>query len=284
MAIKKQSSRSSKVEKKNNEQDLRSTFINPEYKGSEKLKDQVAIITGGDSGIGRAVALHYAKEGAHVAIVYHQHDKDAKETCKLIQQMNRECLLYKGDIAKEVFCKKIINETVKKLGGINILVNNAATQNPKEDFNKITTSQFRRTFEVNIFSFFYLSQAVLKVMKKKGCIINTSSVAAYRGSEHLIDYSSTKGAIVAFTRSLSKNLAEKGIRVNSVAPGPIWTPLVLTTFDNKKLESFGESTAMKRAGYPYEVAPAFVFLACHEDSSYITGQVIHVNGGEVVNS
>ena len=284
MAEKKQAERKNKVNKKNKEQDLRTTFINPAYKASGKLQDQVAIITGGDSGIGRAVALHYAKQGAHVVIVYHQSDEDAKETAALVKENQRECLLFKGDVAKETFCKKVITDTVKKLGKINILVNNAATQDPQENFSDITSAQFKKTFEVNIFSFFYLSQAVMKVMEKNGCIINTSSVVAYRGSDHLIDYSSTKGAIVAFTRSLSKNLAEKGIRVNSVAPGPVWTPLVLTTFDKKHLETFGQSTPMKRAGYPFEIAPAFVFLACHDDSSFITGQVIHVNGGEVVNS
>ena len=284
MTVLKKAPRKSKAVTKNKEQDLRSTFISAGYKSAGKLQDQVAIITGGDSGIGRAVAVHFAKEGAHVVIVYHQHDNDAKETSKMVQELGRECYLYKGDIAKEAFCKKVVNGTIKQLGKINILVNNAATQNPKEDFKTISATQFRRTFEVNIFSFFYLSQAVVKVMAKNGTIINTASVVAYRGSDHLIDYSSTKGAIVAFTRSLSKNLAEKGIRVNAVAPGPIWTPLVLTTFDKKHLESFGESTPMKRAGYPYEVAPAFVFLACYQDSSFVTGQVIHVNGGEVVNS
>jgi len=284
MAEKKKASTKNKVAKKNKEQDLRNTFISTDYKSSGKLQDQIAIITGGDSGIGRAVALHYAKEGAHVAIVYHQSDEDAKETAALVKEFDRECLIFKGDVAKETFCKKIIDDTVKKLGKINILVNNAATQNPKEDFTNISSAQFKKTFEVNIFSFFYLSQAAIKRMGKNGCIINTSSVVAYRGSDHLIDYSSTKGAIVAFTRSLSKNLAEKGIRVNSVAPGPVWTPLVLTTFDKKHLETFGQSTPMKRAGYPFEIAPAFVFLACNQDSSFITGQVIHVNGGEVVNS
>ncbi|HYF30403.1 MAG TPA: glucose 1-dehydrogenase [Chitinophagaceae bacterium] len=253
----------------------------PLYKPAYKLLDKVAIITGGDSGIGRAVAIHYAKEGAHVAIVYHTSDADAKETQALVEQEGRACLLFKGDIANEAFSRKTVRQVHKHFGKLSILVNNAAQQEVDKDFMEVTGKQVRRTFEVNIFSFFYFTHEALKLLDEDGCIINTTSVTAYRGSEHLIDYSSTKGAIVSFTRSLAKNLAEKGIRVNAVAPGPIWTPLIFDTFDEKHIREFGKKTPMKRAGYPYEVAPAYVFLAS-ADSSYITGQVLHINGGEVV--
>jgi NAD(P)-dependent dehydrogenase (short-subunit alcohol dehydrogenase family) len=282
----KESSSAKKInpKKKDEEQEKRSTFISPAYKSADKLLDKVAIITGGDSGIGRAVAIHFAKEGCNIAIVYKEHDEDAKETETAVKGLSKKCLLLKGDISVESFCIKVVKNVLQKFGKIDILVNNAAIQIPEEDFEKITSKQFKRTFEVNIFSFFYFAREVLKVLSPDGCIINTASVVAYRGSSHLIDYSSTKGAIVAFTRSLSKNLASKGIRVNAVAPGPVWTPLVLTTFDKKHLETFGQDTPMQRAGYPYEIAPAFVFLASSHDASFITGQVIHVNGGEVVNS
>jgi NAD(P)-dependent dehydrogenase (short-subunit alcohol dehydrogenase family) len=255
--------------------------ISPTYKPALKLQDKVAIITGGDSGIGRAVAVHYAREGADVAIVYHESDDDAKETQRLVEQEHRKCLLFKGDIAKETFSRKTVRAVHKQLGKISILVNNAGLQEVDKDFMDVTSDQMRRTFEVNIFSFFYFTHETLKVIEEKGCIINTTSVTAYRGSEHLVDYSSTKGAIVSFTRSLAKNLAPKGIRVNAVAPGPIWTPLIFDTFDDKHIKEFGKKTPMGRAGFPYEVAPAYVFLAS-DDASYITGQVIHINGGEVV--
>ncbi|HUR11903.1 MAG TPA: SDR family oxidoreductase, partial [Flavitalea sp.] len=189
--------------------------------------------------------------------------------------------VFKGDIAVEAFCRRVVKDTYKHFKKISILVNNAATQEPAEDFLKISSAQFRRTFEVNMFSFYYFTHEVLPLLDDNGCIINTASVVAYRGSEHLVDYSSTKGAIVSFTRSLSKNLAPKGIRVNGVAPGPIWTPLVIETFDKKHLAEFGKKTPMGRAGFAYEVAPSFVFLAS-DDASYITGQLIHVNGGEIV--
>lgn len=257
-------------------------YINPNYKAAGKLVNKTALITGGDSGIGRAVAVHFAMEGADIAVAYLDEDKDAKETKKLIESAGRKCILLKGDVSDKKFCDKIVEQTVSKLGGINILVNNAAQQFPQEDFLDISKEQLQKTFDVNIFPFFYLAQAAIKNMKEGDSIINTSSVTAYRGSQHLIDYSSTKGAIVSFTRSLSENLAPKKIRVNSVAPGPIWTPLIVSTFEEKDIKKFGQNVPLGRAGQPSEVGPAYVFLAS-EDASYITGQVIHVNGGELIN-
>jgi NAD(P)-dependent dehydrogenase (short-subunit alcohol dehydrogenase family) len=256
-------------------------IIRKEYKGSEKLKGKVALITGGDSGIGRSVAVHFAREGADVAIAYYNEDADAKQTAKLIEKEGRKALLLKGDLKSESFCKKIVTETKKQLGGLNILVNNAAMQFPEANFEDITQKQLQLTFETNIFPFFYTTKSALKYLKKGDSIINTSSVTAYRGSDHLVDYASTKGAIVSFTRSLAPQLVEKGIRVNAVAPGPIWTPLIPASFSAKEVAAFGKQTPMKRAGQPSEVAPTYVFLAC-DDSSYITGQTIHVNGGEIV--
>lgn len=255
--------------------------IREDYNGSGKLSGKTAIITGGDSGIGRSVAVMFAREGADIAIVYHSSDKDARVTCKMVEQENRRCSLYKGDIADEAFCRETINHIHSVFGSIDILVNNAGTHEEDTNFLEISSEQFKRTFEVNMFSIFYFSQEALKFMKVGSSIINTASVVAYRGSDHLIDYSSTKGAIVSFTRSLAKNLAEKEIRVNAVAPGPVWTPLVIASFDTDHLEKFGKSTPMKRAGKPSEIAPAFLFLAS-ADASFITGQVIHVNGGEIV--
>ena len=256
-------------------------YIRKNYKGSAKLNGKIALITGGDSGIGRSIAVHFAREGAHVAIIYLSEKKDAEETKKLVEKENRECLLLEGDLKSDSFCKKAIQKIIQKFGGINIIVNNAAIQFPKEKVEDISAKQLHETFETNIYPFFYVVQASIKHLKKGDTIINTTSVTAYRGSEHLLDYSSTKGAIVSFTRSLSTMLAKKGIRVNAVAPGPIWTPLIVASFD--KVSDFGQDTPMARAGQPSEVGPAYVFLAS-EDSSYITGQIIHVNGGEIVGS
>ncbi|MDX5348279.1 MAG: SDR family oxidoreductase [Hymenobacteraceae bacterium] len=256
-------------------------IIRKGYKGSDKLKDKVALITGGDSGIGRAVAVHFAREGADVAIVYLNEDKDAKDTRKMVEDEGRKCLLLSGDIGDESFCKKAVQQTVKELGKLNIVVNNAAEQHEQEDIRDISKEQLERTFKTNIFSFFYITQEALNHLQKGDCIINTTSVTAYHGHKTLLDYSSTKGAILAFTRSLSKNLAEKGIRVNAIAPGPIWTPLIPASFDEDHVKKFGQSTPLKRAGQPSELGPAYVFLAS-EDSSYVVGEVLHVNGGEMV--
>ncbi len=256
-------------------------YIREGYKGSEKLKGKVALISGGDSGIGRAVSVHFAREGADVAIIYLNEDKDAELTQKLVEEAGRKCLLIKGDIQKEAFCKSAVKKTVDKLGKLDILVNNAAVHYPKEDIQAIASKDFLKTFQTNVFGFFYCSQAALEYLPKTGVIINTSSVTAFRGSDHLVDYASTKAAIIGLTRALAINLVDKGVRVNAVAPGPIWTPLVPASFDKKEVAKFGSQTPMGRPGQPSEVAPAFVFLAS-DDASYITGQVIHVNGGEIV--
>jgi len=256
--------------------------VNPSYKPSERLAGKVAIITGGDSGIGRAVALTYALEGASVVIVYFNEHKDAKRTMNMLEDIGNPFLCLSGDIAKLDFCKKIVKETVKKFKKIDILVNNAGEQHVQKDFLKISPAQLLRTFQTNIFAMFYLTQAALPYMKKGSCIINTTSITAYKGHIKLIDYSATKGAVVTFTRSLSQNLVKKGIRVNAVAPGPIWTPLIPSTFSAKDVEKFGGDTPMERPGEPGEIAPCYVFLAT-QDSSYITGQVLHPNGGTIVN-
>jgi NAD(P)-dependent dehydrogenase (short-subunit alcohol dehydrogenase family) len=254
-------------------------IIRPDYKGSEKLKSKIAIITGGDSGIGRSVAVHFAREGAHIAIVYLEENEDALETKKLVEKEGTKCLLLKGDLRDQEFCVSVVQDCVAEYGKVDILVNNAAVQFPKDALMDIGSEQFKETFETNFFPFFYVTAEALKHFSDGSVIINTSSVTAYRGSDHLLDYSSSKGAIVSFTRSLSANLAKKGIRVNGVAPGPIWTPLIPATFDDAT--DFGKDTPMGRAGQPSEVAPAYVFLAS-EDSSYITGQFLHVNGGELI--
>ncbi|MBD2194473.1 MULTISPECIES: SDR family oxidoreductase [Calothrix] len=253
------------------------------YRGSGKLQGKVALITGGDSGIGKAVAIFYAKEGADVAIMYKSEQKDAEETKRLVEKEGRRCLTIAGDIGDEQFDQQAVQQVVKELGHLDILVNNAAEQHPQESIENITAEQLERTFRTNIFSMFFLTKAALPHLKEGSAIINTTSVTAYKGSPQLLDYSATKGAIVAFTRSLSQSLVEKGIRVNGVAPGPIWTPLIPSTFPEEKVKSFGSQVPMQRAGQPEEVAPSYVFLAS-DDSSYMSGQILHPNGGEVVNA
>jgi len=257
-------------------------YIRKNYTGSNKLVDKVALITGGDSGIGRAVSVHFAREGADIAIVYLDEDIDAEETKRLVEAEGKKCLLIKGDVKKARFCKKAVKDTVSKLGKLNILVNNAGMQSPQKDPKAIDEKQLDDTFRTNIFAYFHFANEALEYLNEGDCIINTTSVTAYRSSPNLIDYSSTKGAITSFTRSLATNLTDKNIRVNAVAPGPVWTPLIVATFDEEKIKDFGSETAMKRAGQPSELGPAYVFLAS-DDASFITGQVIHVNGGEVVN-
>lgn len=258
-------------------------FDNPSYKGCGKLKDKVAIITGGDSGIGRAVAVAFAKEGAKVVISCLNEQEDAEETKKYIENYGSEALIIPGDISSEEFCNELIKNTIDTFGKLDILINNAAVQYPQTTIEDITADQLEKTFKVNIFSMFYLTKAAMPHLKKGSTIINTASVTAYEGNKDLIDYSATKGAIVTFTRSLALSLVDKGIRVNAVAPGPIWTPLIVASFDASKVSTFGSNTPMKMPGEPYELAPSYVYLAS-EDSSYVTGQVIHVNGGTMVSS
>jgi NAD(P)-dependent dehydrogenase (short-subunit alcohol dehydrogenase family) len=257
----------------------------PRFPGAGKLKDKVALITGGDSGIGRSVAVHMAREGADIAIVYLEEHDDAAETKRYVEAEGRRCLTLAGDVAKEEFCREAVDKTVEKLGRLDILVNNAAEQHVKNPENALDISQqqLQQTFQTNIFGYFYMAKAAVEHMKEGSAIVNTASVTAYKGNEELLDYSATKGAIVAFTRSLSQALAEKNIRVNAVAPGPIWTPLIPASFDEKETAEHGAHVPMKRAGQPNEVAPCFVFLACDE-ASYMTGQVLHPNGGTIVNS
>ena len=255
----------------------------PEEQSCNKLKDRIALITGGDSGIGKAVALLFAKEGADVAIVYLSEDEDANDTkTKIEKEHKRKCVLIKGDISEEKFCDEAVKKTIETFGRIDILVNNAAMQIEAKELADIKTENLVKTFQTNIFSMFWITKNVLPHMKKGSAIVNTTSVTAYRGSPELMDYASTKGAIVAFTRSLSTNLVKKGIRVNAVAPGPIWTPLITSSFDEKKVAEHGSKSPMERPGEPVEVAPCYLFLAS-DDSSYMSGQVLHPNGGEIIN-
>lgn len=253
----------------------------PEYKAAGKLKDKVAIITGGDSGIGQATAIAYAKEGADVAIVFLNEKTDAEETRKLVEKYGRRCELIQGNLENPEFCKNVIAKTIQAYGKLDILINNAAEHWENENLETLDIKQIENTFRTNVFSCFYLTQAALKYLGEGSVIINTTSVTAYRGSGHLLDYSATKGALVTFTRSLSEQLIPRGIRVNAVAPGPIWTPLIPATFSPDDVQHFGEETPMGRAGQPSEVAPCFVFLAS-KDSSYMSGQVLHPNGGRIV--
>ncbi|CAM4349941.1 NAD(P)-dependent dehydrogenase (short-subunit alcohol dehydrogenase family) [Paenibacillus endophyticus] len=252
------------------------------YKAAGKLKGKTAIITGGDSGIGRAVAVAYAKEGADVAIVYLNEHGDAEKTKEVVEKAGVKCLLIAGDVGDEAFCKSVIEQTISEFGKLDILVNNAAEQHVQQKLEDITSEQLVATFRTNVFSMFYLTIVALPHLKASSSIINTASITAYRGNPTLIDYSATKGAIVSFTRALSVNVAGQGIRVNGVAPGPIWTPLIPATFDDQAVAEFGSDTPMKRPGQPHELAAAYVYLAC-DDSSYMTGQFLHINGGEVVN-
>jgi NAD(P)-dependent dehydrogenase (short-subunit alcohol dehydrogenase family) len=256
----------------------------PRYPGSGRLKDKVAVITGADSGIGRAVAALYAREGAHVAILYLCEHDDAAMTADIVRSEGREALTIAGDVGDKAFCDRAIAEVIAKFGRIDVLVNNAGEQHPDKDITDITEEQLKRTFQTNIFGMFFLTQAAMPHLKQGAAIVNCTSVTMYQGSKELLDYSSTKGAITAFTRSLSENLIEKGIRVNAVAPGPIWTPLnPMGGASPDKIAHFGENTPMGRPGQPNEVAPSFLFLAC-EDSSYMIGQILHPNGGDFTSS
>ncbi|KZL90180.1 SDR family oxidoreductase [Clostridium magnum] len=257
-------------------------FEDPQYKGSDKLKDKVALITGGDSGIGKAVSIAYAKEGADIAIVYFDEHQDAEETKKIIEQKGRKCILIPGDIGDENFCILAVQKTMEAFNRIDILVNNAAAQYPQNSIEDITATQLEKTFRTNIFSMFFLTKAAMPHLKNGSSIINTASITAYKGDELLLDYSATKGAVVTFTRSLALSLVARNIRVNAVAPGPIWTPLIPSSFDEQKVAKFGSSTNYGRPGQPVELAGAYVFLAS-PDSSYVSGQTIHVNGGVIVN-
>jgi len=253
----------------------------PRFPGSGRLEGKVALITGGDSGIGRACAVLFAREGAKLALVYLDEDRDAETTRQAVEDEGSEALLIAGDVADPGFCADAVKQTIDRFGRLDVLVNNAAEQHPADDFEDIPPSQLKKTFETNMFGYFYMAQAAMKRMGKGSAIVNTTSITAYRGSHHLVDYSATKGAITAFTRSLSQVGTKKGIRVNAVAPGPVWTPLIAATFPADKVADFGSGQPLGRAGQPNEVATCHLFLAC-ADSSYMTGQVLHPNGGEII--
>jgi NAD(P)-dependent dehydrogenase (short-subunit alcohol dehydrogenase family) len=253
-----------------------------EYRGSGKLEGKIALITGGDSGIGRSVAVLFAREGADVAIVYLEEDEDAEETRRLVEQEGRSALTIRGDVGDYGFCEEAVRRTVERFGRLDILVNNAAEQHPQDSIEKVTPEQWEKTFRTNIHGYFFMVRASMPHLKKGAAIVNTTSVTAYAGNPQLIDYSSTKGAIVSFTRALSNSLVERGIRVNAVAPGPVWTPLIPSTFTEDHVETFGSNVPMKRPGQPDEIATCYVFLAS-EDASFISGQTLHPNGGNVVN-
>lgn len=257
-------------------------YITERYRGADKLKDKVAIITGGDSGIGRAVAVHFAREGARLLISYLNEDDDARVTAEAVEKEGGEVILHAGDIAQSDTCQALIDKAIQAWGRIDILVNNAGEQHPQETLEDITEAQWEKTFRTNVFAMFQLTKAALPHLGEGASIINTTSVTAYKGNPVLLDYSSTKGAITSFTRSLSINLAPRGIRVNAVAPGPIWTPLIPSTFSADTVSEFGGNTPMERPGQPAELAPSYVYLAC-DDASYVSGQVLHVNGGTVLN-
>lgn len=256
-------------------------FEDPKCKGSEKLKGKIALITGGDSGIGKAAAIAFAKEGADLAIIYYDEKEDAEETKKIIEQHKRRCVLLPGDISDDNFCKNAVQTTINEFGKLDIVVNNAAVQFPQNSIEDITNEQLQKTFATNIFSMFYITRAALAHLKPGAAIINTASITAYKGNPTLIDYSSTKGAIVAFTRSLSQSLITRQIRVNAVAPGPVWTPLIPASFSQQDVGKFGSDSTMGRPAQPVELASAYVFLASPE-ASYINGEIIHVNGGEFI--
>lgn len=252
--------------------------IREDYRGADRLRGKAAIVTGGDSGIGRAVALHFAREGADVAVAYLEEDRDAQETQRLVEKEGRRCLLLRGDLGQPEHCAEVVRQTIEAFGRLDVLVNNAGEQHPVEEPEQLRQAQIERTFRTNIFAYMYLASAALPYLERGASIINTGSVTGVRGHETLIDYAATKGAIHAFTFSLAQAVADRGVRVNAVAPGPVWTPLIPASFDEQQVAEFGRNTLLKRPGQPSEIGPAYVFLAS-ADASFVTGQTIHINGG-----